>query len=134
MRCMCAGTPQTPPLACRRQVCAAGVEQGACCLAGVQRCAGGRVWAAQSAGLPVCQPPAGLQAHCCQQQPPLLRTPTHPSYVCAGTFRGIVERLDYLQALGVNAVELMPVHEFNELEYYQVCLGGWVLGLCSSSF
>jgi pullulanase/glycogen debranching enzyme len=31
----------------------------------------------------------------------------------------MVERLDYLQALGVNAIELMPIHEFNELEYYQ---------------
>lgn len=27
-------------------------------------------------------------------------------------------RLDYLAALGVNALELLPVHEFNELEYY----------------
>ena len=41
----------------------------------------------------------------------------------AGTFRGIVEKLDYIAGLGVNAIELMPVHEFNELEYYQV--GGW---------
>lgn len=31
-----------------------------------------------------------------------------------------MERLDYLAGLGVNAIELMPVHEFNELEYYQV--------------
>jgi hypothetical protein len=29
-----------------------------------------------------------------------------------------VERLDYLAHLGVNAVELLPVQEFNELEYY----------------
>lgn len=40
-----------------------------------------------------------------------------------GTFRGIVERLDYIQSLGVNAIELMPIHEFNELEYYQVIPG-----------
>ncbi|KAI3435670.1 hypothetical protein D9Q98_001728 [Chlorella vulgaris] len=40
-----------------------------------------------------------------------------------GTFQGVIERLDYLQALGVNAIELMPVHEFNELEYYQVIPG-----------
>ena len=26
----------------------------------------------------------------------------------------------HLAGLGVNAIELMPVHEFNELEYYQV--------------
>eukprot|EP00887_Chlorella_sp_A99_P006221 scaffold3.g6221.t1 len=39
-----------------------------------------------------------------------------------GTYAGLVERLDYLAALGVNAIELMPVHEFNELEYYQARL------------
>lgn len=44
----------------------------------------------------------------------------HPWRPPAGTFRGIVEKLDYLAGLGVNAIELMPVHEFNELEYYQV--------------
>ena len=31
-----------------------------------------------------------------------------------------MEKLDYIQKLGVNAIELLPVHEFNELEYYQV--------------
>ncbi len=40
---------------------------------------------------------------------------------CAGTYAGIVEKLDYLRRLGVNAIELLPVHEFNELEYYAVC-------------
>ncbi|KAG1669600.1 hypothetical protein FOA52_006373 [Chlamydomonas sp. UWO 241] len=35
-----------------------------------------------------------------------------------GTYAGMVERLDYLQKLGINAVELLPVQEFNELEYY----------------
>ena len=49
--------------------------------------------------------------------------PTHTHHP-TGTYRGIIERLDYIQSLGVNAIELMPVHEFNELEYYQV--GGWV--------
>jgi isoamylase len=34
-----------------------------------------------------------------------------------GTFAGVVDKLDYLAGLGVNAVELLPVHEFNELEY-----------------
>ena len=37
-----------------------------------------------------------------------------------GTYQGLIERLDYLQSLGINALELMPIHEFNELEYYQV--------------
>lgn len=47
-----------------------------------------------------------------------------------GTFRGIVEKLDYLSGLGINAIELMPIHEFNELEYYQVRGGGgWGLGM-----
>jgi len=31
-----------------------------------------------------------------------------------GTFAGIIEKIDYLKSLGVNAVELMPIHEFNE--------------------
>ena len=31
-----------------------------------------------------------------------------------------MEKLDYIQSLGINAIELLPVHEFNELEYYQV--------------
>lgn len=37
-----------------------------------------------------------------------------------GTYAGVVEKLDYLKRLGVNAIELLPVHEFNELEYYAV--------------
>jgi isoamylase len=31
-----------------------------------------------------------------------------------GTFRGLIEKIPYLKALGVTAVELMPVQEFNE--------------------
>jgi isoamylase len=31
-----------------------------------------------------------------------------------GTFRGLVEKISYLKGLGVTAVELMPVYEFNE--------------------
>jgi glycogen operon protein len=31
-----------------------------------------------------------------------------------GTYRGLVEKIPYLKELGVTAVELMPVHEFNE--------------------
>jgi isoamylase len=55
----------------------------------------------------------------------LLQSP----YDCtaAGTYSGIVEKLGYLKRLGVNAIELLPVHEFNELEYYAV-------RACSSSF
>ena len=33
-----------------------------------------------------------------------------------GTFRGLTEKIPYLQDLGVTAVELMPVQEFNENE------------------
>jgi glycogen operon protein len=31
-----------------------------------------------------------------------------------GTYRGLVEKIPYLKTMGVTAVELMPVHEFNE--------------------
>lgn len=31
-----------------------------------------------------------------------------------GTFEGIIEKIPYLKQLGVNAIELMPIHEFNE--------------------
>jgi glycogen operon protein len=34
----------------------------------------------------------------------------------AGTYRGLVEKIPYLLWLGVTAVELMPVQEFNEFE------------------
>lgn len=37
-----------------------------------------------------------------------------------GTFAGLAAKLDHLESLGVNCVELMPVHEFNELEYYEI--------------
>lgn len=35
-----------------------------------------------------------------------------------GTYHGVVEKLDHLKELGVNCIELMPCHEFNELEYF----------------
>jgi glycogen operon protein len=40
----------------------------------------------------------------------------HPSSGVAhpGTFLGLVEKIPYLQQLGVTAVELLPVHEFDE--------------------
>jgi len=34
-----------------------------------------------------------------------------------GTYRGLIEKIPYLQDLGVTAVELLPIHEFNEVEY-----------------
>lgn len=43
----------------------------------------------------------------------------------AGTYAAMTEKLDYLTRLGVNALELQPVHEFNELEYYQVHNNPW---------
>ncbi len=33
-----------------------------------------------------------------------------------GTYKGIIEKIPYLLELGVNAIELMPINEFNELE------------------
>ena len=33
-----------------------------------------------------------------------------------------MERLDHLQTLGINCLELLPVQEFNEMEYYQASL------------
>lgn len=35
--------------------------------------------------------------------------------VCPGTFHGLKEKIPYLKELGVNAVELMPVFEFDEM-------------------
>ncbi len=42
----------------------------------------------------------------------------HPTSAVAhpGTFAGLVEKIPYLQSLGVTAVELLPVHEFDELD------------------
>ncbi|MFN2110778.1 MAG: alpha-amylase family glycosyl hydrolase, partial [Anaerolineae bacterium] len=34
----------------------------------------------------------------------------------SGTYRGLMEMIPYLKELGVTAVELMPVHEFNEYQ------------------
>lgn len=36
-----------------------------------------------------------------------------------GKFLGAVEKIPYLKSLGVNAVKLMPINEFNELEYFR---------------
>ena len=40
-----------------------------------------------------------------------------------GTFSGIVEKIPYLKALGVNCVELMPIFEFDEYENARVVDG-----------
>lgn len=37
-----------------------------------------------------------------------------------GTFAGILEKIPYLKKLGVNCVELMPIHEFDEFENSRV--------------
>ena len=39
---------------------------------------------------------------------------THP-----GTFAGLMEKLPYLKSLGVNAIELMPIFEFDEMQDYR---------------
>ncbi len=36
-----------------------------------------------------------------------------------GTFAGLIEKLPYLQELGVNAIELMPIFEFDEMLDYR---------------
>ena len=36
-----------------------------------------------------------------------------------GTFAGLMEKLDYLEDLGVNAIELMPIFEFDEMQDYR---------------
>ncbi len=40
---------------------------------------------------------------------------------CNGTFRGIVEKLDYLQELGITTIELQPCYEFDEAEVWRDC-------------
>ncbi len=42
----------------------------------------------------------------------------HPSSFVKkpGTYLGIIEKISYLKSLGINAVELLPVFEFNECE------------------
>ena len=37
-----------------------------------------------------------------------------------GTFAGLMEKIPYLKSLGVNAVELMPIFEFDEMQDYRV--------------
>ena len=46
----------------------------------------------------------------------------HPSAntSCPGTFRGLIEKIPYLKELGVTAVELLPVTEFDECDIDRV--------------
>ncbi len=41
-----------------------------------------------------------------------------------GTFRGIEEKIPYLKELGINAIELMPIFEFDELSGRREWMGG----------
>lgn len=38
---------------------------------------------------------------------------------CKGTFAGILQKLSYLKKLGITAVELLPIFEFNEMAGYR---------------
>lgn len=51
----------------------------------------------------------------------------HPTSAAAkpGTFAGLTEKIPYLKALGVTAVELLPVHEFEECENGRVNFWGY---------
>ncbi len=42
----------------------------------------------------------------------------HPTSMVAhpGTFAGVIEKIPYLQTLGITAVELLPIHEFDECD------------------
>ena len=40
-----------------------------------------------------------------------------------GTFAGLMEKLPYLKELGINAIELMPIFEFDEMQDYRVVDG-----------
>lgn len=44
-----------------------------------------------------------------------------------GTFAGVMEKIPYLKELGINAVELMPVFEFDEMRDYRVVNGREVM-------
>lgn len=36
-----------------------------------------------------------------------------------GTYRGLQEKISYLKALGINAIELLPIFEFDDQEFYE---------------
>ena len=37
-----------------------------------------------------------------------------------GTYLGLIEKIPYLKELGINALEILPIHEFNENETIQI--------------
>ena len=43
----------------------------------------------------------------------------HSGVAHPGTYRGLIEKIPYLQSLGVTALELLPLQEFDEMEYYR---------------
>jgi len=50
----------------------------------------------------------------------------HSSHVKhPGTFLGIIEKISYLLDLGINAIELMPIFEFNENQHKQTNFWGY---------
>ena len=44
----------------------------------------------------------------------------HPSAKTGnpGTYAGLIEKIPYLKKLGITSLELLPIHEFNEMEYF----------------
>lgn len=44
-----------------------------------------------------------------------------------GTFHAIMEKIPYLKELGINAVELMPIFEFDEMRDYRIVNGNEVM-------
>lgn len=42
-----------------------------------------------------------------------------------GTYAGLIEKIPYLKALGINAVELMPVHQFDPSEHHAGLVNYW---------
>ena len=45
---------------------------------------------------------------------------SHSQTKYPGSFLALVEKIPYLKSLGVNAIELMPIFEFNEREIHRV--------------
>merc|ERR1719316_2101720 len=46
----------------------------------------------------------------------------HPSSksIAPGTYSGVIEKLNFIDQMGFNCIELMPINEFNELENLQI--------------
>ena len=101
---------------------------------------GGSEWGAQYCRIGLCTPLSSFQRRCCiigndfdwEGDRPL-NTPLEKSIIYelhvrgftrhassgvphGGTYQGLVEKIPYLKKLGITAVELLPITEFNELE------------------